>query len=186
MTTVRPRRSTGRYHAAVSRPTTRSELLERSATDFQRLLEEVDQVDPARRLGPSDYPRGSVKDMLAHLDAWHRLFLEWERVGRDGGRAEMPAPGYSWRDTPALNGMLHERHRDDSWDDVLTSLRDSHARVRAVIESYADDELFEKRRFAWTGSTSVGSYAVSATTSHYDWARKHLRRSRTVWAAEDG
>ena len=47
-------------------------------------------------------------------------------------------------------------------------------------------ELFEKRRYRWTGSTSVGSYAVSATTSHYDWAMKHLRKSRKAWAAEDG
>jgi hypothetical protein len=170
----------------MSRPTTRTELLARMASEFARLLDEVDQVDPARRLGPSDYPRGSIKDMLAHLDAWHRMFLGWERVGRDGGATDMPAPGYTWRDTPALNMEIHERHLDDTWDEVLASLRDSHHQVRAVVESYAGDVLFEKRRFAWTGSTSVGSYAVSATTSHYDWALRHLRRSLTAWATEDG
>ena len=168
----------------MSRPTSREELLTRTAADFERLIEAVEEVDPERRLGPSDYPRGSIKDMLAHLHAWHEMFLEWERVGRRGVVPEMPAPGYGWRDTPALNMEIHERHKDDAWQTVLANLRDSHTRIRAVIESYGDEELFEKKRFAWTGSTSVGSYAVSATTSHYDWAGKHLRRSLKAWAAE--
>ena len=169
----------------MSRPTTRAELLERSATEFETLLDAVGAIEPERRLEPSDYPRGSVKDMLAHLDAWHRMFLEWERVGRTGEVAEMPAPGFTWKTTPELNMEIHARHADDSWQDVVASLRGSHAQVREVIASDAEDDLFEKRRYRWTGSTSVGSYAVSATTSHYDWALKHLQRSRKAWAAED-
>ncbi len=166
----------------MSRPTTRTELLERMTTEFAGLLDAADEIPPERRTGPSDYARGSVKDMLGHLDAWHRMFLEWERVGRTGEVPEMPAPGHTWKTTPALNMEIHERHAGDSWEDVVASLRESHARVREVIESYADGELFEKRRYQWTGSTSVGSYAVSATTSHYDWAAKHLRKSRKTWA----
>ena len=169
----------------MSRPTTRDELLERSGSEFSELLESVEGLPSARRTCPSDYPRGSVKDMLAHLDAWHRMLLEWERVGRTDDVAEMPAPGYTWKTTPALNMEIHERHADDSWEKVMASLRESHRQVRPVIASYADDELFEKKRYRWTGSTSVGSYAVSATTSHYDWAMKHLRKSRKARAAED-
>lgn len=169
----------------MSRPTTRTELLERSATEFEALMDAVEGIATQRRMGASDYPRGSVKDMLAHLDSWHRMFLEWERVGRTGEVAEMPAPGHTWKTTPKLNAEVHERHADDSWDEVVASLRRSHGSVREVIASYGDDELFEKGRYRWTGSTSVGSYAVSATTSHYDWAMKHLKRSRKAWAAED-
>jgi hypothetical protein len=123
--------------------------------------------------------------MLVHLEAWHRMFLEWERVGRAGEVAEMPAPGHTCKTTPALNMEIHERHVGDSWETVVASLRESHARVRTVIESYSDDDLVTKKRYRWTESTSVGSYAVSATTSHYDWAAKHLRKSRKAWAAED-
>ena len=45
-----------------------------------------------------------------------------------------------------------------------------------MVSAYSEEGLFTKRRFAWTGSTSVGSYAVSATTSHYDWARTLIHR----------
>ena len=128
----------------MSRPTTRIELLERADIEFQALMEAAEAIEPERRLGPSDYPRGSVKDMLAHLDAWHRMLLEWERVGRTGEVAEMPAPGFTWKTTPELNMVIHERHVDDSWDEVVANLLESHAQVVEVIASYRDDELFEK------------------------------------------
>jgi hypothetical protein len=47
--------------------------------------------------------------------------------------------------------------------------------VRSEIAAYGDEQLFTKKYYAWTGSTSVGSYAVSATTSHYAWAHKLIR-----------
>lgn len=170
----------------MGRPTDRDELLERATSDFERLMAAVDAVPVEHRRDSSDYPRGSVKDMLAHLDAWHRMFLDWERVGRTGEVAAMPAAGYTWKETPALNMEIHARYADDVWEDVVDRLRGSHRSCRTVIESYSDEELFTKRRYRWTGSTSVGSYAVSATTSHYDWALKHLRASQKAWAAEGG
>lgn len=160
----------------MGRPTTRSELLARIDSDYDALLDLVDTVDPADRERPGACVEWSVKDLLAHLDAWHELLLTWERAGRAGEQPEMPAAGFTWRQTPGLNEQIWHRTRHDGWDEVRARLDVSHARVRDVVASYADDDLFAKRRFAWTGSTSVGSYAVSATTSHYDWARKEIRR----------
>ncbi len=160
----------------MGRPTTRDELLHRIDSDYDALLHLVDAVDPADRERPGAGAESSVKDLLAHLDAWHELFLTWERIGRAGDKPEMPAAGFTWKQTPELNEQIRQRTQDDDWDDVRARLDASHARVRDVVASYADDDLFAKRRFAWTGSTSVGSYAVSATTSHYDWATKEIRR----------
>jgi len=39
----------------------------------------------------------------------------------------------------------------------------------AIIEIHNDDELFTKKKYNWTGTTSLGSYFISATSSHYDW-----------------
>lgn len=55
-----------------------------------------------------------------------------------------------------------------------------------MVAGYNDEDLFTKRRFPWTGSTSVGSFAVSATTSHYDWAAKLIRKSAAAPAARPG
>lgn len=32
--------------------------------------------------------------------------------------------------------------------------------------------------FNWTGTTSLGSYCVSATSSHYDWAMKKIKKTQ--------
>ena len=57
----------------------------------------------------------------------------------------------------------------------------SHAEVQELIAAQSDPELFEKRRYRWTGTTSLGAYLVSSTSSHYDWALKKLRRyTRTL------
>lgn len=160
----------------MSRPTSRDELLERIDSDFDKLLEQVDLLGPAARLEPGACETWSVKDILAHLDAWHEMFLRWERVGATGEVPELPAGGYTWKETPALNEAIWKQTRRDGWDVVMTRLRDSHLRVKAVIASHDEAALFEPGRFGWTGSTSLGSYAVSATTSHYDWATKLIRR----------
>ncbi len=159
----------------MGRPATRDELLERIDADYRLLLDAVDDVQPGALTTPGACEDWSVKDLLAHLDAWHELFLGWERAGAAGERPEMPAPGLTWKETPALNQRIWERTRDDDLADVRARLDDSHRRVLEVVSRYGDD-LFEKRRYPWTGSTSVGSYAVSATTSHYDWARTLVRR----------
>jgi hypothetical protein len=46
------------------------------------------------------------------------------------------------------------------------------------METHSDEELFEKKRYQWTGTTSLGSYLVSATSSHYEWALKLIKRAR--------
>ncbi|MEO1060474.1 MAG: ClbS/DfsB family four-helix bundle protein [Actinomycetota bacterium] len=159
----------------MSRPTTRDELVERIETDFALLTTTVNALPSDQLTVGGVCDEWSVKDLLAHLDAWHELFLGWEEVGSTGGSPEMPAPGLTWKDTPTLNQQIWERTRGDDLADVRARLDDSHRRIAATVARYGDD-LFEKRRYAWTGSTSVGSYAVSATTSHYDWARKLIRR----------
>lgn len=54
-------------------------------------------------------------------------------------------------------------------------LAESHKKVLALVEQYTNEELFTKKYFAWTGTTDLGSYFVSSTSSHYDWAIKKLK-----------
>ena len=160
----------------MARPTTQSELLDAMDQEYLALLAEVGRCPTQDLEIAGACEHWSVKDLLAHLDAWHELILGWERVGAKGGKPAMPAPGLTWKDTPLLNDRIWERTKADSWVEVKKRLDRSHRAVRAMVARYEPDALFTKRRFGWTGSTSVGSYAVSATSSHYDWARKLIRR----------
>lgn len=160
----------------MARPTTKDELLERMESEVQRLHEAVASLETADRVVPGACEDWSVKDLLAHLDAWHEMFLGWEAAGSAGDQPDMPAPGFGWSDTPALNQQIWARTKDDGLEDVAKRFLTSYQAVRKVVEAYEDEDLFTKKRYPWTGSTSVGSYAVSATSSHYEWARKLVVR----------
>lgn len=159
----------------MARPTDRTSLLDAAVEEFAKLLAAVDNVPDRQREVPGACADWSVKDLLAHLDAWHEMFLGWESDGAAGRTPDMPAAGYRWSDTPALNEEIYERTANDTWDEVMSRFHRSHGRVIEVISSYSDEDLFTKKRYRWTGSTSVGSYAVSATASHHVWAAKLIR-----------
>ena len=162
------------------RPTTKTELLKAASEEFARLWSALDAIDPEVREDPrlvaaiEDQSR-NPRDVLCHLHSWHLLMLDWYQDGQAGRTPRMPAPGHTWRTLPALNAELWTQHRDTTYLDACALVRHSHRQVVDIIESHTDAELFIKQHYAWTGSTSLGAYLVSATSSHYVWARKTLK-----------
>ena len=61
--------------------------------------------------------------------------------------------------------------------DAEAMLKKTHKEVMALIETFSNEELFSKGAFDWTGTTTLGSYCVSATSSHYDWAFKDIKKA---------
>ena len=43
------------------------------------------------------------------------------------------------------------------------------------ISNFSNKELFTKKYFDWTGSTSLGQYFQSSMSSHYEWAYKKIK-----------
>lgn len=165
------------------RPTTRDDLLEASAAGYARLIGLVASLTPEQ--AEADFPfedrDRNVRDVLAHLHEWHLMLLGWYRAGLDGDKPAIPAEGYSWQTLPALNRTIQQKYREVPLAAVQGLLDASHAEVQGLIAAQSDPELFEKRRYRWTGTTSLGAYLVSSTSSHYDWAWKKLRRyTRTL------
>jgi uncharacterized protein (TIGR03083 family) len=118
----------------------------------------------------------SVKDVLAHLIEWEQMCLGWHEAGLRGETPEIPAPGFKWNQTPQLNQHIYEKHRDRPLDEVLEQFQASHREILAVIQGLSNKELFTAGQFAWTKKNTLGAYMVSATSSHYLWARKEIRK----------
>jgi hypothetical protein len=170
----------------MARPNSKDSLIEASETGLRRLLEEIDAVPgdlQATGLSSESGDR-SISDVVCHLHEWHRLMLGWYEIGMRGEMPAIPAQGYSWKATPALNDMLRARHRGTPLAAALEELLESHRAIHGLIDSHTDEELFTKQYYPWTGSTSLGAYFVSSTSSHYDWARKKIRRFRKLLCAQ--
>ena len=162
------------------RPRTRDELLTLSQHNYDKLLRLVESYSPAQQHAafPESYLNCNIRDVLAHLHHWHGMFLHWYNVGMGGGgKPEMPAPGYKWSMLPLLNRSIRDQYQDTALEDVRIMLETSHQKIRSVIDRHTEEELFEKKRYPWTGTTSLGAYLISATSSHYDWASKLIKKA---------
>ena len=104
--------------------------------------------------------------------------FDWYIVGMKGEKPEIPAKGYTWKTTPELNRWIWEKYKDTPLADAKKDLKSSFIKIRSLIEKHNDEELFEKKRYKWTGTTSLGAYLVSATSSHYDWAIKLIKKAK--------
>ena len=58
---------------------------------------------------------------------------------------------------PILNQEIWEHYQDVSLDEIQALLAASHTQTVKLIESFSDEELFTKKYFPWTGTTSLGS-----------------------------
>lgn len=47
-----------------------------------------------------------------------------------------------------------------------------------LIAGHSEEELFTKKYYKWTNTTSLGAIFISSTSSHYDWAIKKYENSR--------
>jgi len=158
----------------MSRPKTKQELLEVSQKNCSKLMEYVDALTEREQQAafPKEYLNRNIHDVLAHLHHWHLMFLDWYSVGMSGKKPDMPAKGYTWKTLPELNREIWKKYKDVNLAEAKEMLQTSFASVRKIIEKHSDEELFTKKKYHWTGSTSLGAYLVSVTSSHYDWAFK--------------
>ena len=118
----------------------------------------------------------NLRDVLIHLHEWHQLLLKWTAANLSGETKPFLPEPYNWKTYGDMNVAFWEKHQSTLYEDAVTMLRDSHAKVMASLETFSDEELFEKKHFSWTGTSSLGSYCVSVTASHYDWAMKKIKQ----------
>ena len=116
-----------------------------------------------------------MRDVLMHLYEWHQLLITWIGANREGiHKPFLPEP-YNWQKLATLNQFFWDKHRQTPLEQAIVLLNESHTHIMNIIVSFSDEELFTKSYFSWTGSTSLGSYCVSASSSHYDWAIKKIK-----------
>ena len=162
------------------KPGSKNELLAQSDASFTQLQLLVNNMTPAGQ--EQEFPPGTmnrnVRDVLAHLHHWHLLMLNWYEVGMAGEKPAMPAKGYTWKTTAKLNRSIREQYLELSTREVNKRLLNSHHEVHQLIDLHTDEDLFKKKKYHWTGSTSLGAYLISATSSHYNWAIKLIRKAK--------
>ena len=162
------------------RPTSKSDLIQAANEQFAKLWSLIDEMSSDEEKSADIVPNErdkNVRDVLVHLYEWHCLLLNWIRSNTNRNPAPfLPVP-YNWKTYPQMNVVFWEKHQNTSYTDAETMLKKTHKEVLALIETFSNEALFSKGTFDWTGTTTLGSYCVSATSSHYDWAIKDIKKA---------
>lgn len=74
-----------------------------------------------------------------------------------------------------MNVAFWQKHQTTSLEEATAMLEQSHKAVLNLADTFTNDALFSKGIYKWTGGSTLGSYFVSTTSSHYDWAMKKLK-----------
>ncbi|MEQ9405574.1 MAG: ClbS/DfsB family four-helix bundle protein [Cyclobacteriaceae bacterium] len=162
------------------RPTSKKELLDLSQRNYDQLINLVKSFSPdtVNSEFPKEYLNRNIRDVIAHLHHWHLMFLKWYTDDAEGRKPDIPAKGYTWKTLPELNREIQEKYSKTDLSEVLDLFNQSWLRVWKIINSHSNEELFTKKKYRWTGTTSLGAYLISATSSHYDWGIKLIKKCK--------
>ena len=59
---------------------------------------------------------------------------------------------------------------------MLKLYRDSYKQIMKTIEHTPENEMFTPGLYPWMNKNTLGAYFVSATSSHYRWACKEMKK----------
>jgi hypothetical protein len=169
------------------RATTKTELIASANNQWDKLWSMIESIPESKRkvdfnfkedpkLKEAHWKRDkNLRDVLTHLHEWHLLLLNWVSANKGGALQPFLPEPYNWKSYGDMNIELWKKHQSTAYENAVKMLHNSHVEVMALVETFTDEELFTKKYYSWTGTSNVGSYFISVTSSHYDWAMKKLK-----------
>lgn len=169
------------------RPTTKNDLISLATENYKKLNLLISKLTKEELNTPFDFSNDekkkemhwkrdkNLRDILIHLYEWHQLILNWVNSNRKGVETTFLPPPYNWKTYGDMNMEFWEKHQNTSIEDAKDMLDKSHSDVLNLAKSFTNEELFSKGVYKWTIGSTLGSYFVSSTSSHYDWAIKKLK-----------
>ncbi|TVP74761.1 MAG: ClbS/DfsB family four-helix bundle protein [Nitriliruptor sp.] len=85
-----------------------------------------------------------------------------------------------WNQLPALNAQVRHRFAHVPLERIDADCTDVHDRLYTVVAAMTEEELFGRRHYPFTGSTTLAAYVTSASAAHY---RSATKLSRWSWTS---
>ena len=176
----------------MARPQTKEDLLIAAKENYEKLNTLIAKMSDKELTTPFDFSKDekkkeahwkrdkNLRDVLIHLYDWHQLILNWVESNQKGEEKPFIPQPYNWRTYGDMNVEFWKKHQNTSLEDATKALQKSHKEVLKLAENFTNEELFSKKVYKWVGGSTLGSYFVSATSSHYDWAIKKLKAHQKI------
>lgn len=116
----------------------------------------------------------NMRDVLMHIYEWQRLQSAFVANIRKGAPKDFIPEPYrkNYKEMDEVNRL---RHQSVAVKEAIALLKDSHAEMMQLMESFSEEELLGKKVFKVTYTTTMGAYFLSVTSSPYGQALKRLK-----------
>ena len=156
-------------------PRTRQELVSALESSFDKLTEELAKV-PSDSAGTICVDDWTIRDLIAVRHWWSQAVLGWIIAGKQGSVPDLPATGYRWNQTPALNAEIILRSADRTLDCLILDLSHTYEELSNCLAGLSDVELLEIGQFEWAGKHPICRWVSINTVRQYTTARSLIRR----------
>jgi hypothetical protein len=161
----------------MSRPVSKEELIVSAELNFSELFDFINGLP--ENIKSKTYKNNelndrdkTIADVICHLHEWHLMRENWYKEGMSGKKTTLK---YSLQTLPIINHNIWEKYKGTELKKAMTIFEKSHKAVMALIEKHNDEELFSKKKYEFTGSTTLGAYFYYNTADHYKWALKTIK-----------
>ena len=140
-------------------------LIQKIEASRQRLEDTLEKVDYSEMTAPGVVGMWSIKDLLAHLNAWERMMVGWLEDYQQGVPVERPV---SDAEFDQWNERIYQENKNKPLEEVLGEFRDVHAKTLNTLGDAPEEALFEAGHFAYRGGLPLWQMVAGNTWWHYN------------------
>ena len=160
----------------MAKQTSKDQLLKDIHAERRQLESNLSALSAGEMICPGVTGSWSVKDILAHLVAWEKLFIGWYQAGLQGGAFTTQPVGMSKIAIDNINQRIYQQNKSRTLDDILAEFHASYQQTITIIEEIPEEDMFTHGRFSWTGKFTLADYIAGNTCNHYAWAKLQIRK----------
>ncbi|KAB1439731.1 ClbS/DfsB family four-helix bundle protein [Candidatus Galacturonibacter soehngenii] len=169
----------------MGRPTSKPDLITAAEANYEEMKAIIASLTEKELLTPFEFDANkkeahwqrdkNLRDVLVHLYEWHQLLLDWISSNMKGENKAFLPETYNWKNYGKMNEFFWKKHQNTTLEDAKEMLDKSHREVMKLAETFTNEELFSKGVYQWADNNTLGTFFVSNTASHYNWAIKKLK-----------
>ncbi len=156
----------------------KSQLLEKIRTcqaEFEQLLAPLSETQMTTAGVNGTW---SIKDIIAHLNAWQGVALNRLRAAASGKEPMVPQD-FTIDD---LNERFYQENKARSLPDVVADFRRTHQEIVEAVEALSEDDLNNPHRYSWWEGEplwpNIAGNTYEHTYEHIDSIQQWLASNR--------
>jgi hypothetical protein len=142
----------------------KDDLLDALEDEREKLIDALEDIPEEAMLEPGVAGEWSVKDILAHLNAWEAELIRLLWHIRQGKRPAFPQVQAS--EVDERNRVYYEQSRDRPLERILADFEGIRIQTIRRVEAFSDQELTDPARFTWLKGRALWERIAEDSYAH--------------------